>query len=198
MPLLYLDMLGMKTRYVEGQVEGARRGYSKFRRLLGAGLAALPEGHQVTGGMQSDAASLQFATIDDALLVGRAICLAAFQSGGRARRTWVRGVILEHGWPTSVLAREFPLPNAPEGLYETRFSEHLLNAIPTCDGFRDVLWMVPEKIDEWPDWQVRMLDLLRWSARGGSAELEQAAATHLAFAEVEAILEGLRRRKSTA
>lgn len=243
MPLLYLDMLGMKSRFVEGHVDGARRGYSTFRRLLGDGLAVLPEGREVSGGMQSDAASLQFATVDDALLVGRAVCLAAFRSGGRERRTWVRGVILEHGWPSSALQRKYPLPHAPDGIYETRFSRHLLNAInveqsgfkgqrlliegslsveatarrlalkveggnvapfrrlnhshypaPTCDGFRDVLWMIPENPADWPSRRIRMLDLLRWSAGGGPAELEQAAATHLAFAEVDAILETIRRR----
>lgn len=236
-------MLGMKSRYVKGNVDGARRGYAKFRRLLGAGLAVLPDGNVVTGGMQSDAASFQFATVDDALLVGRAVCLAAFRAGGRGGRSWVRGVILEHGWPTSVLQRQYPLPHAPNGLYETRFSEHLLNAInveqsgfkgqrlliedtlateatgrrlaikveggnvapfrrlkhshyptPTCDGFRDVLWMIPGNPADWPSRRIRMLDLLRWSAGGGPAELEQAAATHLAFAEVDAILEAMRRR----
>jgi hypothetical protein len=240
-------MLGMKSRYVEGQVDGARRGYRKFRRLLGAGLAVLPEGRPVSGGMQSDAASLQFATVDDALLVGRAIFLAAFESGGRMGRSWLRGVILEHGWPASVLQRNHPLPNAPDGLFETRFSEHLLNAInveqsgfkgqrlliegsiateatgrrlavkvgggnlapfrrlghshyptPTCDGFRDVLWMLPDNPADWPNHRIRMLDLLRWSSGGGPAELEQAAATHLAFAEVDAILEGSRRRSQTS
>lgn len=240
-------MLGTKSRYEEDQVDGARAGYRKFRRLLGVGLGALPEGHEVSGGMQSDAAALQFATVDDALLVGRAIFLAAFKSGGRSRRSWVRGVILGHGEPTSALQEEHPLPNAPDGLFENRFSEHLLDAInveqsgfkgqrllieasiateaaarrlavgvdggkvapfrrlghshyptPICDGFRDVLWMVPLEPADWPGYRIRMLDLLRWSSEGGPAELEQAAATHLAFAEVDAILEGIRRRSRTA
>jgi hypothetical protein len=239
-------MLGVKSRYSEDGVDGARKGYRRFRRLLGKGLAALPEGHEVDGGMQSDAASFQFASVDDALIVGSAVLNAAFTSGARTGRAWVRGVILEHGRPGEQLMTQHQLPHATAGLFETRFKEHLLNAVnveqsgfkgqrlliegslanettgrrlavpveggnlapfrrlnhshyptPTCDGFRDVLWMLPAEPEDFAPKRIRMLDLLRWSTEGGPAELEQAAATHLVFAELEAILQGVKHRAAT-
>ena len=59
---------------------------------------------------------------------------------------------------------------------------------PACDGFCDFLWMVPATLSLWDHRKLRMLDLLRWSCDGGDDEVSQAAATHLVFAEADAML----------
>jgi hypothetical protein len=57
---------------------------------------------------------------------------------------------------------------------------------PMCAGYQDLLWMAPEGEGNWEAQKVKMLDRLRWSGRSPD-EYAQAAATMLAFAEVEAI-----------
>src|SRR5258706_6914895 len=66
MPLLYVDLLGMKSRYRARGVNAARAGQRQLRAVVLAGLSALPAGVEVSGGVQSDAAALQFLCAPDA------------------------------------------------------------------------------------------------------------------------------------
>lgn len=72
--------------------------------------------------------------------------------------------------------------------------------IPTAEGagvgpYQDVLWMVPEPLGLWSDWEAqaqRMNKFMRGAAsRADAAEIEQVAATLSLFPEVEAILQSL-------
>jgi hypothetical protein len=238
-PLLYVDLLGMKARYVGGGVRAARRGYTLLGELVASGLGALPEGRPVTGGVQSDAAALQFATATDAVIVGRAIFRKTFARSARNRRLWIRGVVMSGSYPDAALQREDQLAGAPAGVFERHFTDTLLRAVNVeqagfrgqlllieeqlvtaqlenalswqvgdgrllpahrlrysqyprgLDAYRDVLWPVADDIRRWPLSYTRLLDRLRWAADGGDAELVQASATHLLFAEIDAILHGL-------
>jgi hypothetical protein len=180
--------------------------------------------------------ALTFTTAGDAVIAGRAIFQAAFQSGWSGRRAWVRGVILEHAWPPEApLEKLHQLPHAPDGVYERSFQKPLLRAInleqagfrgrrlliestlvtpelvqrlavPTpcrplsifrrlqnspypriMDGFQDVLWMLQSDEATWEGSQLHMLNLLRWSSAGGDVEVVQASATHVVFAQAEAM-----------
>lgn len=55
MRLLYVDLLGMKSRSRSGGVNAARGGQRQLRAVVRAGLSALPDGVDVSGGVQSDA-----------------------------------------------------------------------------------------------------------------------------------------------
>ena len=240
MPLLYVDLLGMKAQWQAGGVPTARRRYAEFGDIIVEGLRALPPGTDVGGGVQSDAAALTFTDARSAVVVGRAIFRTAFWSGWSSNRTWIRGLVSEHRWPPGApLEKARPLRGAPVGVFERHFQRPLLNAInleqsgfrgqrllieetllseelerslatyvggrpfapfikldhssyprAVCD-FKDVLWMLEGNDDEWRKSKLQMQNLLRWSSAGGDAELVQASATHLVFAQVDAIRFGL-------
>jgi hypothetical protein len=240
MPLLYVDLLGMKSRYRTRGVNAARSGQRQLRAVVLAGLSALPADAKVSGGIQSDAAALQFLHATDAVTVGQAMMLEAVRRSSREQRVWIRGAIMRRGGPTSRLDTQVQLDGAPMGVFERQFKPVLMEAIhveqagfrgerlliaedlvddkleaaharhrydgtaistfcrlrysrypePVCDGFRDFLWMVPATLSAWDRRRGRMLDLLRWSGDGGDDEVAQAAATHLVFAEADAILHG--------
>lgn len=236
MPLLYVDVLGMKARW-QAQA-GVRPAYRRLERFVAQAVATLPPGTLVGGGVQTDAAALLLEDPVDTVMVGRELFRIAFDYSNGNNRFWLRGVILDGGHPNSRLSSERPLDDAPNGLTVRRYSERLLNAInveasgfrgqrllvqsgalrtpptcqmangsefklvrrlknsvypsPACDGFADVLWMVPDNVAQWELERIKMLDRLRWSARSPE-ESAQAAATMLAFAEVEAMLRALQR-----
>lgn len=238
MPLLYIDLLGMKSRYRTRGVNGARSGQRQLRAVVLAGLSALPAGVDVSGGVQSDAAALQFRHATDAVTVGQAMMTEAFRRSSREQRVWIRGAIMKRGGPNSRLDTQIQLEGAPVGVIERQFKPVLMEAIhveqagfrgqrlligddliddklraahlrhryngadispfcrlrysryppPVCDGFCDFLWMIPATLSSWDRRKLRMLDLLRWSCEGGDDEVSQAAATHLVFAEADAML----------
>ena len=239
MPLLYVDLLGMKARWHDGGVEGARAGYREFEELVVEALAGLPRGTAVSGGVQSDAAVFSFEHAKDAVSVGRRLLREAFAKASSRNRTWIRGVILDHGWPVDAeLERVRTLKGAPAGVFTRHFKRPLLEAInleqsgfrgqrllvanslvthelkaainvevagrplalfrrllsaryPTkAHAYQDVLWMLPDDLEAWPGLKIKMLDALRWASRGDRSDPEflQASATHLVFAEVDALV----------
>jgi len=240
MPLLYIDLLGMKSRYRGRGVNAARSGQRQLMAVVLAGLSALPDGVDVSGGLQSDAAALQFLHATDAVTAAQAMMTEAFRRSSREQRVWIRGAILRRGGPKSRLDTQIQLKGAPVGVFERQFKEVLMEAIhveqagfrgqrlliagdliddklevahvrrryngaaispfcrlrysrypaPVCDNFRDFLWMIPATLNAWDRRKGRMLDLLRWSGDGGDDEVTQAAATHLVFAEADAMLHG--------
>lgn len=238
-PLLYVDLLGMKARYQTGGVRSAKQGYRLLGELVASGLAALPEARPVSGGVQSDAAALQFASAADAVTVGKTILQECLRRSARNRRVWMRGVIMRGGGPDAELTSEVPLDGCPDGIFERHFSDTLLRAVnaeqsgfrgqrlliegelvtprlveslgvsigdgtlapahrlvysvyPTgMEDFVDVLWPVSDDISAWPGTYRRLVDRLRWSARGGEHEISQSAATHLLFTEIDSIIHAL-------
>lgn len=137
MPLLYVDLLGMKARYQSGGVRSARAGYRILGEIVAEGLTALAPGRQVSGGVQSDAAALQFATAVDAVTVGRAIFHDTLMRSTRNRRLWIRGAIMRGGYPGVELQTEQPLAGAPAGVFERHFNGTLLRAVNAEQaGFR--------------------------------------------------------------
>lgn len=239
MPLLYVDMLGMKARYHRGGPRAALRGYHLLGELVREGLEALPEGHAVSGGVQSDAACLQFASVNDAITVGRKLFSDTFRRSKRSRLLWVRGVIVDEGHPEApietnrqlqdstpdVFVREFALPlvraihaeqsgfHGQRLLIESKLVGSELNRAlrqkvgnghltpthrlrysrypPPTGRFRDVLWPVPDDLDDWPFLCRRMLDRLRWANDGGNPAFLHASATHLLFEEINSIIHSL-------
>jgi hypothetical protein len=145
--LLYVDVLGMKARYRMGGVAAARETYSVFAERVSEGLAALPTGRRVSGGIQSDAVALQFDSTIDALHVGRALFRATFERSTNDTRTWVRGVIMKGGAPGTELQHEGPLPNAPSGVFERHFTDELLGAIAAEQvGFRGQRLLIDRRL----------------------------------------------------
>lgn len=147
MPLLYVDLLGMKARYRSGGVRSARRGYRIFGEILAEALNELPSDRPVSGGIQSDAAALQFATAVDAVIVGRAVFRETLMWSTRNRRLWIRGVIMRGGYPGVELQSEQQLEGAPAGIFERHFNETLLRAINAeQSGFRGQRLLIEDQL----------------------------------------------------
>jgi hypothetical protein len=237
-PLLYVDMLGMKARYHRGGTRAAQSGYRHLAELVQQGLEALPEGHAVRGGVQSDAVCLQFASAIDAVKVGQKLFSDTFRRSNRSNLLWVRGVIVEGG-PDTPIEMTKPLQASTPEVFVREFAPPLVRAIhaeqsgfhgqrlliesklasreldqalqqeignghlspthrlryskypPPTGRYRDVLWPVPERLEDWPSLCRRMLDRLRWASDGGDLAFLHASATHLLFEEISSILHSL-------
>jgi hypothetical protein len=238
-PLLYVDMLGMKARYHRGGTRAAQSGYRLLAELVQQGLEALPDGHAVRGGVQSDAVCLQFASAVDAVLVGRKLFADTFRRSNRSNLLWVRGVIVQ-GEPEMPIETTKQLQETTPEVFVREFAPPLVRAIhaeqsgfhgqrlliesklasrekvdqalrqeignghlspthrlryskypPPTGRYRDVLWPVPEDLEDWPSLCRRMLDRLRWASDGGDLAFLHASATHLLFEEISSILHSL-------
>ena len=231
-------MLGMKARYHRGGTRAAQSGYRLLAELVQQGLEALPQGHAVRGGVQSDAVCLQFASAIDAVLVGQKLFSDTFKRSNRSNLLWVRGVIVEGG-PKAPIETTKQLQKSTPEVFVREFAPPLVRAIhaeqsgfhgqrllienklatreldralrrevgngrlsPThrlryskyprpTGGYRDVLWPVPEGLEEWPSLCRRMLDRLRWASDGGDLAFLHASATHLLFEEISSIIHSL-------
>lgn len=147
MPLLYVDLLGVKARYQTGGVPAARRAYTVLGKVVADGLKALPQGRPVAGVVQSDAAALQFERASDAVTVGRAIFQECFRRSSKERRVWIRGVVMKGSGPKASLDKQTPLKGAPEGILERHFSTALLRAINAeQSGFRGQRLLIEESL----------------------------------------------------
>ncbi len=96
MTLLYLDLLGTRSRWHRTGRSGAEATFRDFEALLRGVLHDHPA--RVTrGGVETDAAALICPSTEDAIFVGSEIYRRAFLSPRRVEddRLWVRGAITE-------------------------------------------------------------------------------------------------------
>jgi hypothetical protein len=103
------------------------------------------------------------------------------QAGFRGQRLLIEGTLL-----TPELVEELAVTTSGRPL--TLFRKLQNSPYPKLvDGFHDVLWMREADRAGWESAQLHMLNLLRWSSAGGDAEVVHASATHVVFAQAEAI-----------
>lgn len=147
MALLYVDMLGMKARYHRGGPRAALRGYRLLGELVREGLEALPNGHAVSGGVQSDAACLQFASAIDAVLVGRKLFADTLRRSNRSRLLWVRGVIVDEGHPDAPVETTKQLQHSTPDVFVREFALPLVRAIHAeQSGFHGQRLLIESKL----------------------------------------------------
>lgn len=103
------------------------------------------------------------------------------QAGFRGQRLLIEGTLL-----TPELEQELAVMTSgrPLTLFRTLQNSPYPELV---DGFQDVLWMLEADPAAWGSSQLHMLNLLRWSSAGGDAEVVHASATHVVFAQAEAI-----------
>jgi hypothetical protein len=147
MALLYVDLLGMKARYHRGGIRSAQRGYRMLRKLVSEGLGALPSGRPVSGGVQSDAACLQFASTTDAVKVGRRLFAETFRRSQRPGLLWIRGVIVEGFHPNAPIESVEPLDENFGEVFVREFKVPLLRAIHAeQSGFHGQRLLIESKL----------------------------------------------------
>ena len=103
MVLLYVDLLGMKARWQSAGIAGAKAAYQTLDLVIQQALTSVPlqMAESVGGGIQSDAAALEFRDVTSALTVGRLVFRETFRrcgalDAGHARH-WIRGVVIDMG-----------------------------------------------------------------------------------------------------
>jgi hypothetical protein len=128
-PLLYVDVLGMKARWQSADLDAVRAAYQTFEQLVGDALDALPADIYFEAGIQSDAAAIVVSDVGNAVEIGRTMFRAAMDLSSEADRFWMRGVIVRA--PAGLQALEI-LQSGPRngGQLSTRhFSDELLGAV---------------------------------------------------------------------
>lgn len=129
MPLLYVDVLGMKARWQSADLGAVRVAYQTFEQLVGDALDALPADVYFEAGVQSDAAAIVVGDVGNAVEIGRAMFRGALELSNAQERFWMRGVIVSA--PAGLDALE-TLEIGPRngGQLSTRhFSDELLGAV---------------------------------------------------------------------
>jgi hypothetical protein len=128
-PLLYIDVLGMKARWQSGDLDAVQRAYAQFERLVSDALAAMPDDTQFDASIQSDAVAVLFASVDSAVRVGRDIFRAAASLANAEERFWLRGVIVPAQPRFDSLENTTDQGHDFRRVRTRRFSDELLQAI---------------------------------------------------------------------
>lgn len=92
--LLFVDLLGVRARWLQGGREAAERAFQEFRNLVATSLRNVRTEYLTHGLVESDAAALTFRNLETALCVARTMYLAAFSQTNRI--AWLRGCIVKH------------------------------------------------------------------------------------------------------
>ncbi|MCP5489321.1 MAG: hypothetical protein H7A43_11820 [Verrucomicrobia bacterium] len=95
MVILFVDMLGVRSRWHEGGRDAAEAAFQAFRNLIAYSLRGAPPSQVIRGVVETDAAAITCSSVDVALDIGRRLYLATFQQTERNldNRYWLRGVI---------------------------------------------------------------------------------------------------------
>jgi len=128
-PLLYVDVLGVKARWQAGGPERVSAAFALLEELVGETLDEVDTA-PIAGGVQTDAAALVFDEVEAAVRMGRALFRRAFDRSVEQpeARLWLRGVISPVE-STDELTTESPLRGDGDTLLVRRFSPDLLRAI---------------------------------------------------------------------
>jgi len=151
--LLYVDVLGMKSRWRTGGPDAARAAHHTLDLVIRRALEAVPFAKAVEGGIQSDAAALIFHEVQQAVEVGRLIFRDSFRCSGSpevgGERFWIRGVIRQMA--TTSLESTDALPGVASGVSKRTFSEDLMDAIHVeQSGYKGQRLVIQESLVE-PD-----------------------------------------------
>ena len=130
MVILFVDLLGVRSRWHAGGRIDAERAFATLRMLVVASLREASRSHPISGGIETDATTLVFASVAEAMDVGTTLYRMAFATGQSARdeRLWLRGAIVPFG-PHESLRAERGLPAPYGALKYHHYAGSLLDAI---------------------------------------------------------------------
>ena len=127
--LLFVDMLGVKSRWLSGGRGAAEYAFTAFRDFLSDAISSVPQKDLLTGLIESDSAALACRSPKVAITLGTHLYLKVFMSGVRTDkdRFWLRGVIAPHR-DNDALRSEAGF-SVGEGISVFSYSDPLLDAI---------------------------------------------------------------------
>jgi hypothetical protein len=130
MPLLYLDLLGVRARWLQGGRPEAENAFAQLEEIVVAALSTAETTAIREAVVETDAAAIVFAETTPAIEAARrAFQLAFFSSKQKSgTRLWLRGALVpfEVG---GVLRRTTPAGNSAHSLQRVEYSGALLDAV---------------------------------------------------------------------
>ena len=93
--LLFIDLLGVRSRWHAGGRLAAERAFGQLTRLVEKALQQENPGNMLDGAIEIDAAAIVCVSTEVAVSLGRGIYLGTFNRVGKEpdRRLWLRGAI---------------------------------------------------------------------------------------------------------
>ncbi|MGA2137604.1 MAG: hypothetical protein ABSH14_01960 [Verrucomicrobiia bacterium] len=142
--VLFVDLLGVRSKWLKDGREGAERAFKRFRTMVASSIHRSGAEKVIHGLVESDAVALTFSEVQPALEVAKRMYTAAFEDVGR--RVWLRGCIVRHNDKDELrTAKTFggPLSQVQLMLY----SAALLDAISVeKSGFKGMRLLVERQL----------------------------------------------------
>ena len=128
--LLFIDMLGVRSRWHRDGRAGAERAFHQFNEIMELELSKVSSRCIITGGIESDSAAIVFSTLRPATNAARRIFQKAFTITGSdsGSRMWLRGVITSVA-DESELFTSNDLSSLVPQVQRRQYSNALLDAI---------------------------------------------------------------------
>jgi hypothetical protein len=132
MPLLFVDLLGVRTQWAIGGRAAAKARFAQLEALITTVIAQPSVTPPVLGAVESDAAALEFATPEAAITFGANLYRTAFEKPRRPSdlRLWLRGALIAAPQGSSLRTTE-ALASSIAYIQRTTYSDELLLAIAT-------------------------------------------------------------------
>jgi hypothetical protein len=94
--LLYLDLLGVRSRWHKGGKDGVKKFVEKFRVLVRDAIVDA-KGEKLRGGLEADSLAIVCPTVEVALDISRKVYRTAFLAATKQSedRLWIRGVVTQ-------------------------------------------------------------------------------------------------------
>lgn len=130
MVILFVDLLGVRSRWHAGGRAEAERAFVTLRTLVVAALREAGTNRPTAGGVETDASTLVFQSASEAISVGTTLYRLAFATGQTAsdERLWLRGAIVPFE-PAEPLRTERSLSPPYTALKYQQYAGSLLDAI---------------------------------------------------------------------
>lgn len=126
--LLFVDMLGVKSRWHQEGRPGAELAFQEFEGLVTDAITTAAQDNVLSGIIESDAAAIVCSSQSAAVSAGCALFRSAFATAatGRHRRPWLRGAIIPY---TGHLSLRTTRESAANSVITSVYQPALLDAI---------------------------------------------------------------------
>ena len=130
MVLLFIDMMGVRYRWLTEGRKGVQHAFKVFSQLIRKALAEQTRDSVVAGGVESDPAALICTDLSTASKIAKGVFWSAFLSARTPSdpRIWLRGVIVPAGEDVDLRWNE-PLTHGQPEVMVAKYSSSLLDAI---------------------------------------------------------------------
>lgn len=147
MALLFIDLLGTKSKWLRDGLPGVQAAFAAFRACVRTGLQAVAVNQILGGGIESDSAAIVCPDAGTAVAIGQAAFQHAFAANPRGDRMWLRGVVTASDPALANVRPDAPLAAPYNSVSNFEYSEPLLTAISVeRSGFKGMRLLVANEL----------------------------------------------------